>query len=85
MEVSMLNDGLGELLHPRFCRVSVSSDKTQIVLTFQSPERTPLTIALPLIGAAELLHKVGASLHVLGVRAKPAHDTAATDAVSLTG
>lgn len=61
-------DELGETIYPRHCRVSVSQDKTQLALTFQSQDRTPLTIILPLLGAAGLQRKVAHCLYLLGVR-----------------
>ena len=59
---------LGETVHPRHCRVSVSPDRMQLALTFQFPDRAPLTVVLPLLGAAGLSHKLAQCLHLLGVR-----------------
>jgi len=66
----MTNTNLGEVVHPRHCRVSVSADKTQLAFTFQSETRTPLTIVLPLIGAAGLQRQLAQCLFLLGVRPK---------------
>lgn len=59
---------LGEMIHPRHCRVSVSADKTQLALTFEGEDRTPLTFVLPLAGAVGLQRKLAQSLYILGVR-----------------
>ena len=60
----------GDVLHPRFCRVSASPDKTKLAFTFSSEERKPVTIILPIEGAVGLQRQLTQGLFLLG--AKPA-------------
>ena len=72
---------LGETIYPRHCRVSVSADKAKLALTFQFQDRAPLTVVLPLLGAAGLSHRLAQCLHLLGVRpVKPAEEAPAANA-----
>ena len=75
----MSDNNIGELVRPRHCRVSVSTDKTELAFTFQSEERTPITIVLPLIGAAGLQRKLAQSLYLLGVRPVASQDQPASE------
>jgi hypothetical protein len=75
----MSDNNLGELVHPRHCLVSVSTDKTQLALTFKSQERTPVTIVLPLTGAAGLQRQLAQSLYILGVRPVARQDKPAAE------
>ena len=67
----MADPQMGEILYPQSCRIGASADGKQVALTFQVQDREPMTIVLPLLGAAGLLQRVGQVLHRLGVRAKP--------------
>ena len=62
----------GEFLYPRHCRVGVSPDKSQIAITFSSEDRTPLTVVLPILGAAGFQRNLAQCLYILGVRSGPA-------------
>lgn len=62
---------LGELLFPRHCRVGVSPDKKQLAFTYTSETHTPVTIVLPIEGAAGLQRQLGQCLFLLGVRPVP--------------
>ena len=59
-------NGFGEAVQPRYCRVSVSQDKTKLALTFRSEERAPVTIVLPIEGAAGLQRQLAQGLFLLG-------------------
>jgi hypothetical protein len=74
-EPAMSGASFGEVVRPRHCRVSVSTDKTQIALTFRTEDRTPVSIVLPLEGAAGLQRKLAQSLYLLGVRPVGNQDT----------
>ena len=50
----MSDTNMGETILPLHCRVSGSADKTKVALTFQSQDRQPLTIILPLANAVAL-------------------------------
>jgi hypothetical protein len=58
----------GEFLYPRHCRVGVSPDKTQLAFTFTSDDRAPLTVVLPVLGAAGFQRNLAQCLYLLGVR-----------------
>jgi hypothetical protein len=58
----------GEFLYPRHCRVGVSPDKKQLALTFSSEDRAPLTVVLPVLGAASFQRNLAQCLYLLGVR-----------------
>ncbi len=76
----MADPQMGEILYPQSCRIGASADGKQVALTFQVADREPLTVVLPLLGAAGLLQRTGQVLHRLGVRAKPRATTPATPA-----
>ena len=67
----MSETAMGEIHHPQHCRVSASPDRKQLALTFQVPGREPVTIVLPLLGAASMQHRMAQTLHMLGVRPVP--------------
>jgi hypothetical protein len=67
-EITMANNNLGEVIRPDHCRVSVSTDKTELAFTFGSRERTPITMVLPILGAAGLQRQLAQCLYLLGVR-----------------
>jgi hypothetical protein len=64
----MSNQISGEFLYPRHCRVGVSPDKSQLAFTFSSDDRAPLTVVLPLLGAAGFQRNLAQCLYLLGVR-----------------
>lgn len=65
----MSDNSFGEIIQPIHCRASASSDKTKLALTFQSQDRTPLTVVLPLAGAAGLQRSLAQAIYIL--TAKP--------------
>ena len=70
-ETNMAQANLGSITHPTHCEVSGSSDCKQIALTFRGDGFAPVSIVLPVLGAAELQQKLFRSLLLLGVRAVP--------------
>ena len=64
----MSDNNLGEIIRPGHCRVSVSADKTELAFTFGSKERAPITMILPILGAAGLQRQLAQCLFILGVR-----------------
>ena len=75
----MSDNNLGEIIRPRHCRVSVSADKKELAFTFGSEDRTPITMVLPILGAAGLQQQLAQSLYLLGVRPVPKQDTPAVE------
>jgi hypothetical protein len=73
---TMSDINLGEIIRPRHCRVSVSADKKELAFTFGSEDRTPITMVLPILGAAGLQQQLAPCLYLLGVRPVPAKDQA---------
>ncbi len=71
----MSDNNFGEIIHPVHCRASASSDRTKLALTFHSQDRTPLTIVLPLMGAAGLQRNLAQALYILASQPS-ASDTA---------
>jgi hypothetical protein len=65
----MSDNNFGEIIQPIHYRVSASADKTKIALTFQCPDRTPLTLMLPLAGGAALQRNLAQVVYIL--TAKP--------------
>jgi hypothetical protein len=59
------------ILHPRHVQVSVSPEKTRLALTFRSEDQTPVTIVLPVAGAAGLQRRLAQSLYLLSVQTTP--------------
>ncbi len=80
----MSDNNLGEIIRPRHCRVSVSADKKELAFTFGSEDRTPITMVLPILGAAGLQHQLAQCLYLLGVRPVPkqAQEQPATEAAA---
>ena len=77
----MSDNNLGEVIRPDHCRVSVSADKRELAFTFGSRDRTPITMVLPILGAAGLQRQLAQCLYLLGVRQvttqdKPVAETA---------
>lgn len=72
-------DDVGETIHPRDYRVSVSQDKAELALVFHSQGRTPLTVILAMPGAAGLQRKLARCLYMLGIRTATAKDGHAAD------
>jgi hypothetical protein len=68
MREAMSDQVPGEFLYPRHCRVGVSPDKSQLAFTFSSEDRAPLTVVLPLLGAAGFQRNLAQCLYLLGVR-----------------
>ena len=64
----MSDNNLGEIIRPGHCRVSVSADTKELAFTFGSKERTPVTMILPILGAAGLQRQLAQCLYLLGVR-----------------
>jgi hypothetical protein len=62
---TMSDDSFGETILPLHCRVSASADKTKLALTFQSKDRAPFTIVLPVLGAAGLQRNIAQTLYIL--------------------
>jgi hypothetical protein len=71
----MSEQNSGDFLYPRHCRVGVSPDKTQLALTFSSEDRAPLTVVLPVLGAASFQRNLAQCLYLLGVRPVSKKDT----------
>ena len=76
----MSDNNLGEIIRPRHCRVGVSADKKELAFTFGSEDRTPITMVLPILGAAGLQHQLAQCLYLLGVRPVPKEDKPAVEA-----
>ena len=70
----MSDINLGEVIRPRHCRVGVSADKTELAFTFAAEDRTPVTMVLPILGAAGLQRQLAQCLYLLGVRPAPARE-----------
>jgi hypothetical protein len=68
-EAIMSDNSFGEVIQPIHCRASASADKTKLALTFQCPDRTPITLMLPLAGALDLQRNLTQALYIL--TAKP--------------
>jgi len=68
----MSDTNMGETILPLHCRVSGSSDKTKIALTFQSQDREPLTFILPLANAVALQRHLAQAVFIM--TAKPPAD-----------
>ena len=64
----MSQSDFGDLIQPRHCRVSASSDKTKLALTFRSDDRPPVTIVVPMAGAIGLQRQLAQGLFLLGAR-----------------
>ena len=54
-----------QILHPTHCRASGSPDRTKLALTFLSQDHAPITLVLPVAGAAGLQRKLAQSLYLL--------------------
>jgi hypothetical protein len=65
----MATQDLGELFYPQYCRVSMSKDRAQLAFTFQGKDRSPLSIILPMAGAAGLERQLAQCLFL--VNSKP--------------
>jgi hypothetical protein len=65
----MSDNSFGEIIQPVHCRASASSDKTKVALTFQCQDRAPITVMLPVAGAAVLQRNLAQAVFIL--RAKP--------------
>ena len=66
----------GEIVRPRHCQVSATRDRKQVALTFRGEDHAPITVVLPVLGAAGLQHRLAQSLFLLGVRPAPRHTEA---------
>ena len=77
----MSDNSFGEIIQPIHCRTSASGDKTRLALTFQSQDRTPLTVVLPLAGAAGLQRSLAQAIYILTAK-PPAADAPATQPVA---
>jgi hypothetical protein len=65
----MADNSFGEVILPIHCRASASADKTKLALTFECPDRTPITVMLPVAGAVVLQRNLTQALYIL--TAKP--------------
>jgi hypothetical protein len=65
----MADNSFGEVILPIHCRASATADKTRLALTFQCPDRIPITLMLPLAGALGLQRNLAQALYIL--TAKP--------------
>lgn len=65
----MSTDQAALILRPRHVQVSVSPEKTRLALTFRSDDQPPVTILLPVAGAAGLQRRLAQSLQLLGLQA----------------
>jgi hypothetical protein len=65
----MSDNGFGEVIQPTHCRASGSRDKTKVALTFQCPDRGPITVVVPVVGAVGLQRNLTQALYLL--TAKP--------------
>src|SRR4051794_391084 len=61
----MADHDFGEILHPRHCRVSASPDGSQLALTFDTQDRTPVTIMLPMAGALGLQRNLAQTIYFI--------------------
>jgi hypothetical protein len=64
----MSDNSFGEIIQPVHCRASASADKTKVALTFQCQERAPITVILPLRGAAILQRNLAQAIFILAAR-----------------
>jgi hypothetical protein len=76
----MSNNNLGEVIQPTHCRASGSFDKTKVALTFESENRTPVTIVIPLAGAVDLQRNLAQALYIMTAK-PPVANTAAAEPV----
>lgn len=58
----------GEIVYPRYCQASAARNGQQIALTFHADDRTPLTIVLPISGAAEFQRNLAQAIFLLTAR-----------------
>ena len=82
---AMSDNNLGEIIRPDHCRVSVSADKTELAFTFGSRERAPITMVLPISGAAGLQRQLAQCLYILGVRQMAAQNKSAAEPAAILG
>jgi hypothetical protein len=76
-EMLMSDKSFGEVIQPLHCRASASADKTRVALTFQCPDRIPITIMLPMAGAVGLQRNLTQALYILTAKPPaPAEGTA---------
>jgi hypothetical protein len=68
----------GEILHPRHCRVSASPDRSQLALTFDTQDRKPITVVLPMAGALGLQRNLAQTIYLLTKMARAAESQKAT-------
>lgn len=59
---------MGNVLHPRHCRVSVSRDKSQLAFTFASNDVPPVSVVMSIKDAVGLQRRLAQTLFLLGVR-----------------
>ena len=69
----MPDSNFGEVIQPFHCRASAAGDKTKLALTFQCHGRPPLTVILPVAGAAILQRNLAQALYILTAK-PPAED-----------
>jgi hypothetical protein len=69
----MSDNSFGEVIQPFHCRASAAGDKTKLALTFQCHGRPPLTVVLPVAGAAILQRNLAQALYILTAK-PPAED-----------
>ena len=86
----MADSDLGEILHPRHCRVSASPDRSQLALTFDTQDRKPITVVLPMAGALGLQRNLVQTIYLITrmtriAAGKAAAETPASDAVPAVG
>ena len=79
----MSDNSFGEIIQPIHCRASASGDKSKVALTFQCKDRTPVTIILPIAGAAGLQRNLPQTLYILTAKPPaPATEAPAPDVVA---
>jgi hypothetical protein len=72
----MSANSFGEIIQPIQCHVSTAADKTKLAMTFQSQDRTPFTVMLPVADAAGFQRNLAQTIYIL--MAKPPAPHAAT-------
>ena len=81
-KVPMTDKNLGKVIRPDHCRVSVSADITELAFTFGSREQAPITMVLPIFGAAGLQRQLAQCLYILGVTRMAVQNKPAAEACS---
>jgi hypothetical protein len=81
-ETIMADNSFGEIIQPIHCRASASGDKTKFALTFTCQDRAPITVVLPVAGAAGLQRNLAQALYVLTGKPPSAAEVAVLEPVA---